>query len=123
MTVVSVTAGQGASSWWHCHAGEQRAIGRPGDLAIDPALIILATQRSGTADAGRSRGSAAAVWTGCAYAGPRLASAVPCGAPAPGADPISRGPAGSRIVRKSSPVSIDQTRTVLSSDAVTAKHP
>src|SRR5919202_1459874 len=50
---------------------------------IDPALIILIMRRSGTADVGRWRGSAAAAWPGCAYVGPQLASAVPCCAPAP----------------------------------------
>jgi hypothetical protein len=43
------------------------------DRIIDPALIVLIMQRSGTAYAGRWRGSAAAVWTGGAYAGPQLA--------------------------------------------------
>jgi polyhydroxyalkanoate synthase subunit PhaC len=62
------------------------------NLIIDPALIILIMRRSGTADAGRWRGSAAAVWTGCAYAGPQLASAVPCCALAPGAGAPASSP-------------------------------
>ena len=74
-------------------AAEALANAQP-DLSdiIDPAPNILVTQRSGTADAGRWRGSAVAVWIGCAYAGPQLASAVLCFAPAPRAGAPASGP-------------------------------
>ena len=62
------------------------------DRLIDPALIVLIMRRSGIADAGRWRGSAAAAWPGGAYAGPQPASAAPCRAPAPCAGPPASGP-------------------------------
>src|SRR5689334_9604293 len=64
---------------------------------IDPALIILVAQRSGTAGAGRRRGSAAAAWTGYAYAVithvPRAGPACPGGgcARSHGSIPIALG--------------------------------
>jgi hypothetical protein len=64
----------------------------PVEAVIDPACIVLIMRHSGTADVGRWRGSAAAAWTSCAYAGPQLASAVPCCAPALGAGAPASGP-------------------------------